>query len=89
MGQSGDKTEESAPGGDALTDHINESLDDVIDLLTREIERLKVSLENYRLSEHPQRAEIIRWHVRSLDERQDALDELKALILATREDDPH
>ena len=72
-----------------LHDQLNRSLDDVIDLLTREIERLKESLESYRLSEHPKRAEIIRWHVRTLDERQDALEELKSLILATRDEAPH
>ncbi|MCB1684777.1 MAG: hypothetical protein R3E82_00595 [Pseudomonadales bacterium] len=67
---------------------LNQSLDDVIGLLEREIERLKASLETYRLSKHPQRAEIIRWHVRSLDERQDALEELQTLLLAKRDTDP-
>jgi hypothetical protein len=62
--------------------HLNQSIDDVIDLLEREIERLQASLETYRLSTHPRRSDIIRWHVRSLDERQDALEELRALLLA-------
>ena len=66
----------------------NRSLDDVILLLEREIERLKASLTTYRLSDHPQRAEIIRWHVKSLDERQDALEELQTLILAQRDAGP-
>ena len=39
-------------------DHLNLSLDDVIELLEREIERLKTSLETYRLSTHPERAEM-------------------------------
>lgn len=63
-------------------DHLNRSLDDVIALLEREIRRLGESLETYRLSEHPKRAEIIRWHVRALDERQDALQRLRAMLLA-------
>lgn len=66
-------------------DHLNRSLDDVINLLEREIERLKASLESYRLSEHPQRGEIVRWHVRTLDERQDALEDLQSLIIAEQE----
>ena len=66
---------------------LNQSLDDVIGLLEREIERLKASLTTYRLSTHPQRAEIIRWHVRSLDERQDALEELQTLLQAKKEGD--
>jgi hypothetical protein len=59
---------------------LNRSLDDVVRLLEREIERLKASLEVFRLSEHPQRADIIRWHIRALDDRQDALDDMKRLL---------
>lgn len=66
--------------------HLNRSLDDVISLLEREIRRLKESLETYRLSRHPNRNQIIRWHVRTLDERQDALDRLRAMLLEERED---
>lgn len=62
--------------------HLNRSLDDVIDLVEREIERLKESLEAYRLSNHPNRNDIIRWHVRNLDERQDALESLQAMLSA-------
>lgn len=65
--------------------HLNRSLDDVISLLEREIRRLKESLETYRLSQHPDRGEIIRWHVRTLDERQDALERLHAMLLAQGE----
>lgn len=64
---------------------LNRSLDDVVELLAREIARLKESLETYRLSQHPKRQEIIRWHVHTLDERQDALEELQAMLLAQRE----
>lgn len=68
--------------------HLNRSLDDVIAMLEREIRRLKESLETYRLSEHPKRNDIIRWHVRTLDERQDALEQLRTMLLAQqREDD--
>lgn len=62
--------------------HLNRSLDDAIDLLEREIERLKESLETYRLSSHPRRADLVRWHVRALDQRQDTLDDLRAMLLA-------
>jgi FtsZ-binding cell division protein ZapB len=60
---------------------LNASLDDVIELLQREIERLKESLETYRLSKHPDRVDIIRWHVHTLDERQDALEDVQAMLL--------
>jgi hypothetical protein len=66
--------------------HLNQSLDDVILLLEREIERLKESLEVYRATPHPQRGEIIRWHVRTLDERQDALERLRLMLLAQEGD---
>lgn len=65
-------------------EQLNRSLDDVIELLQQEVERLKESLETYRLSKHPNRADIIRWHVHTLDERQDALEELQAMLVAQR-----
>ena len=64
----------------SMEDEINQSLDDVIALLEAEISRLKVSLETYRLSNHAQRRDLIRWHVEALDERQDTLESLKALL---------
>jgi len=67
--------------------HLNRSLDDVIAMLEREIRRLKESLETYRLSEHPKRGEIIRWHVRTLDERQDALEQLRTMLLAQQREE--
>ena len=66
------------------TDGLNETLEDVIELLEQEIERLKISLDNYRLSRHPHRQELVRWHVRALDERQDALEDLKRMVMAER-----
>jgi len=69
-------------------EQINNSLDDVIALLEREIERLQVSLETIRLSDHPERTALIRWHIRSLDERQDALDRMKALLIAAASASP-
>ena len=62
---------------------LNNSLDDVIVLLEREIERLKSSLETIRLTAHPDRNALIRWHVQQLDERQDALERMLVLIGAT------
>ena len=78
----------SAPEAGVVSDfddHLNRSLDDVIGLLEQEIERLKVSLETYRLSDHPDRISIVRWHVRTLDERQDTLEDLRSLIMAERQ----
>lgn len=66
---------------------LNNSLDDVILLLEREIERLKESLTLFRQSDRPDRGEIVRWHIRTLDERQDALESMKALIVETRPPD--
>jgi hypothetical protein len=63
-------------------DSFNRSLDDAIELLEREVERLRASLEVYRQLEHPQRADIIRWHIKTLDRRQDALEQLRAMLLA-------
>ena len=67
---------------------INNSLDDVIVLLEREIERLRVSLDTIRLSDHPDRSALIRWHIRTLDERQDALEQMKALLIAAAPSPP-
>jgi uncharacterized membrane protein YgaE (UPF0421/DUF939 family) len=66
--------------------HLNRTLDDAVELLQREIVRLKDSLETYRLSRHPKRSEIIRWHVRTLDERQEALEQLRLMLLAQRDE---
>ncbi len=66
---------------------LNNSLDDVIHLLEREIERLKESLTLFRHSDRPDRNDIVRWHIRTLDERQDALESMKALIIETRSPD--
>ncbi len=65
-------------------DQLERSIDQVVSLLEAEIERLKESLETYRLSNSPNRDEIIRGHVRTLDERQDALEELQKLLLASQ-----
>jgi acyl-CoA reductase-like NAD-dependent aldehyde dehydrogenase len=58
---------------------MNESLDDLIALLTAEVERLKIDLETFRLSSHPNRARLVRELVDAIDERQDRLEELAAL----------
>ena len=51
-------------GQDDTDSQLNTSLDEVLNMLAREVERLKAALEFYRLSEHPQKDELIRWHVR-------------------------
>jgi hypothetical protein len=60
---------------------INTSLEDVVVLLEREIERLRTSLAYVRRAPHPEQQAWIRWHVTVLDERQDALDEMRTLLL--------
>ena len=69
-------------GQDDTDSQLNTSLDEVLDMLAREVERLQAALEFYRLSEHPQKDELIRWHVREIDVRQDRLEDIKALVLA-------
>ncbi len=66
------------------TDDPNGSLDQAIELLQGEVDRLQASLETYRHLDHPRRPEIIRWYVNLLDRRQDALDKLHAMLLAQR-----
>ena len=70
------------PAEDTLEAEINTSLDEVLDLLAQEVERLQAALEFYRLSEHPDKEQLIRWHVQQIDARQDRLDDIKAMILA-------
>lgn len=71
----------------ALPDDLELTLDDVIVLLAREVERLKEALTTWRQLDHPRKDEIIRWHVRTLDERQDKLEDLKTMLLARRKAD--
>lgn len=74
---------------DALEGEINTSLVEVLDLLAQEVERLKVALEFYRLSEHAEKDQLIRWHVQQIDQRQDRLEDIKSLILAKGGDSVH
>ena len=78
-----------AQAEDAFETEINTSLDEVLDLLAQEVERLQVALEYYRLSEHPDKEQLIRWHVQQIDARQDRLEEIKAMILSRGEDSVH
>lgn len=73
---------QTGSGQDAIDSQLNTSLDDVLDMLAREVDRLQVALEFYRLSEHPQKDELIRWHVREIDARQDRLEDIKALVIS-------
>ncbi|MEM7099378.1 MAG: hypothetical protein AAF541_14035 [Pseudomonadota bacterium] len=65
------------------------SLQGVLSLMAEEVERLKLALEYFRLTDHPDKEERIRWHVMEIDRRQDELEELKALILKTSDDAEH
>ena len=69
----------------AMEEQVNLTLDNAIELLQEELERLTVALETCRRLDHPRRAELVRWHVRRVDQRQDALDKLQAMLLADRE----
>ena len=86
--ETGSATQSMTPRGEsaeATSDDVsdlNASLDEVLDLLALEVERLKESLEFYRLSEHPDKEQLIRWVVQQIDLRQDRLEDIKALILA-------
>jgi uncharacterized small protein (DUF1192 family) len=71
-----------AAADDELEEQLNTSLNDVLDLLAHEIERLKAELEFYRLSQHPEKARLERLYVERIDARQDRLEEIKALIMA-------
>ena len=62
-------------------EEINLDLDEVLDLLAQQVERLKLALEYYRQSDLPDRQARIIWHVKQIDARQDRMEELKALIL--------
>jgi hypothetical protein len=62
----------------------NPTLDDAIVLLQSELERLKTVLETCRRIEHPKRNALVRWHVRRIDKRQDALEKLQAMVVACR-----
>lgn len=66
---------------------INTRLDDAVELLERELERLKATLETCRRLDHPRRDELVRTLVHRLDERQDALERLHSMLLALRSPD--
>ncbi len=70
-------------------EEVNTSLDEVLDLLAQEVERLQVALEFYRLSDHPEKDKLIRWHVQQIDARQDRLEDVKAMILSQGGDAIH
>ncbi len=80
---------DAGAAGAGLEEEINTSLDEVLDLLAQEVERLQVALEFYRLSDHPEKDKLIRWHVQQIDARQDRLEDIKALILSRGGDAIH
>lgn len=76
-------------GDDDLEQELNTSLHDVMDLMAAEVERLQAALEHYRLSDHPEKEQLIRWHVRQIDRRQDRLSQLKQMILSADDGAEH
>jgi hypothetical protein len=67
--------------GEPPPEDLDLSLEGVLDQLANEIERLQLSLDTYRLSDHPSKQALIRWHVQQIDARHDRLDEIKQMIL--------
>jgi len=59
----------------------------VASALEGELERLKENLETHRLLDHPEQQSIVRALIQDIDERQDRLLELRALIASRAE--PH
>jgi len=51
----------------------------MIELMENEVERLKANLELIRASDAPNRRALIKQHVDWIDERSDALEDLRAL----------
>ena len=93
MNNSTDNLPETNPSADAASAD-GDPLDDLdlqgmLSMMAEEVERLKVSLEYFRLTDHPDKEERIRWHVMEIDRRQDRLEDLKALILASSDDNEH
>ena len=72
-----------------LDTELNTSLHDVLDLMAREVERLQNNLEYFRLSNHPQKEQLIRELVSEIDERHDRMDQLKGMLLADTDASEH
>lgn len=81
------ETELTAKPRSSCQNEPNHTLDDAIELLEGELERLKVGLEASRRLDHPRRDELVRWHVRTIDRRQDVLEQLQAMLIAERQPD--
>lgn len=56
----------------------NRSIEDIMELMSREVERLKEVLITLRLLDAPR--EQIRWHIAQIDERESELDRLRKLV---------
>lgn len=67
-----------------IESQVNRTLDDAVALMQGEVDRLQAALETCRRLDHPRRGELVRWHVQRLDQRQDALEQLHAMIVARR-----
>jgi|GEM_PF-2337207 len=72
----------SAGEDEQQPEHYDLSLEDVLELLAKEVERLQASLDFYRSSDHPSKQALIRWHVQQIDARHDRLDEIRQMILS-------
>lgn len=84
---------EDQPSGEdepGLEGALNTSLSDVLDLLANQVAHLKASLALLRqMPDAQDRDARIRWHVHQIDQRQDRMDEIKAMIMARGQSDLH
>ena len=80
------QAEESTP---ELESALNNSLEDVLNLLTQQVEKLHASLAFVRMSERTDKQTLERWHVQQIDQRQDRIAEIQAMILADHDGPTH
>ena len=66
---------------ESVDEDVNADLSDALNLMLEEVERLKVSLEYFRLTDTPDKTDRIRWHVSEIDRRQDKIELLKTILL--------
>ncbi len=65
-------------------DEPNRSVDELIDMMERELERLEVSLETHRLVGKPETHPDVIWHLEAIADRKAALRNLQLMRTASR-----
>ena len=69
-----------------MEEMVNVSLEDVLDLMAMQVERLETALEQARLTGNQAQ---IRSLIAQIDERHERLDQVKAMIMASRGTQEH